>query len=173
MAALGTITKLVAPNSYHYLHIDDWALAHASAAVFAPRTAAKNVKAQCEVIKNDPDVLSRVGLPSKLIDLGNFQEVVFFHEPSRTLIVTDLMQNFEASRASRRLTRFLLKAGGATGPSGQPSLEIRHAARKHKSALGEGIQQMLDWHPEQIILSHGKCYRSDAVRELERAFAWH
>ena len=108
-------------------------------------------------------MFSQFGLRSKFIDLREFQKMVFFHEPSRTLIVTDLMQNFEASRVRTRLTRFLLKAGGATGPSGQPSIEIRHAARKYKDALSDGIQQMLDWKPDQIILSHGKCYRSDAI----------
>lgn len=173
LAALGQITMIVAPNSYHYLHIYDWAFRHTSAKAFVPRALAAKVKVQCEFMNDDPRVFSQFGLSSKCIDLGEFQETVFFHELSRTLIVTDLMQNFEASRVRTRLTRFLLKAGGATGPSGQPSIEIRRAARKHKAALSDGIQQMLNWHPDQIILSHGKCYRSDAIGELKRAFAWH
>lgn len=173
LAALGPITIIVAPNSYHYLHIDDWAFTHTSATTFVPRALSAEVKAQCEFMNDDPKVFSQFGLSSKCIDLGEFQETVFFHELSRTLIVTDLMQNFEASRVRTRLTRFLLKAGGATGPCGQPSIEIRRAARKHKAALSDGIQQMLNWHPDQIILSHGKCYRSDPIGELKRAFAWH
>lgn len=164
---------IVAPNSYHYLHIDDWASAYTSANAFITRAVGTKVRTQCDFIDEDPNLLSQIGLSSKLIDLGEFEEVVFFHEPSRTLIVTDLMQNFEASRVQKRLTRLLLKAGGATGPNGRPSLEIRHAARKHKAALSDGIRQMLDWNPDQIILSHGRCYRSDAIGELERAFAWH
>lgn len=173
LAALGPITTIVAPNSYHYLHLDDWAFAHSSATAFATRAVAANLKTECEPMNDDPEALSRNGLRIKFIDLGEFQETIFFHEASRTLIVTDLMQNFEASRVRARLTRFLLKAGGATGPTGQPSVEIRRAARKHKAALSAGIQQMLDWHPKQIILSHGKCFRSDAIGELKRAFAWH
>lgn len=173
LATLGPITMIVAPNSYHYLHVDDWVSSHTFATTLVTRAVAAKVSAECGFLDDEPEALFRLGLSWKLINLGRFQEMVFFHQSSRTLIVTDLMQNFEATKVRSRLTRFFLKAGGATGPSGEPSVEIRCAAWKHKAALSDGIQQMLDWEPNQIILSHGKCYRSDAVGELNRAFAWH
>jgi len=173
LTALGPVAVIVAPNEYHYLNVDDWGAAHPSATVYATRAVGAKVKVECKFFDNDPMVLSQIGLPSKLIDLGKFKEAVFFHQPSQTLIVTDLMQNFEASRVRTRSTRLLLRAGGATGPNGQPSVEIRLAARKHRAAFADGVQQMLEWRPTKIILSHGSCYRSDAISELEKAFAWH
>lgn len=78
-----------------------------------------------------------------VVALGSFTEVVFFHRPSRTLIVTDLMQNFEARRIQSALVRMLLIIGGATGPNGRPSIEIRLAALLHRAALRRGVGQML------------------------------
>lgn len=169
LTALGQIKIIVAPNSYHFLHIGEWAAAHPSAKLLVPRSAPEKVKAQCDFLDDDVRGISDTELLTKCINLGQYQETVFFHPLSRTLIVTDLTQNFEAGRVRKRLTRFLLKVGRATGPTGQPSIEIRHAARNHRAALNDGIQQMLDWQPTQIIPAHGKCYRSDAVSELNKA----
>jgi hypothetical protein len=63
-----------------------------------------------------------------VVTLGSFEEVVFFHRISRTLIVTDLMQNLETSRVQNGLVRMLLIVGGATGPNGRPSIEIRRGS---------------------------------------------
>lgn len=109
-------------------------------------------------------------IDSHVVALGNFAEVVFLHRASRTLIVTDLMQNFEAYRISNPLVRTVMRLGGATGPNGRPSIEIRLAALAHRNALREGVEQMLAWNPSGIILSHGACYRTDAPAEIKRAF---
>ncbi|GGB71935.1 DUF4336 domain-containing protein [Blastomonas aquatica] len=170
--ALGPVSVLVAPNSYHYLHITAWAAAYPDATIFAAADVALKIKVPvipltaCEVELWPGDILHTV------IELGSFTEAVFFHVSSRTLIVTDLMQNFEARRVRNFATRAILAAGGATGPNGRPSMEIRFAARQHSKALHVGVRQMLDWRPERIILAHGACYTSEAPAEIERAFAW-
>ncbi len=170
--ALGPVSVLVAPNSYHYLHIAAWAAAYPNAITFAAADVALKVKVKampltaCDAALWPGDVLHTV------IELGSFTEAVFCHTSSRTLIVTDLMQNFEPCRVRSFTTRAILAAGGATGPNGRPSMEIRFAARQHRQALRVGVQQMLDWKPERIILAHGACYTSDALAEIERAFTW-
>lgn len=82
------------------------------------------------------------------------------------------MQTFEASRVRSWPTKLLLQAGGATGPNAKPSIEIRLAARQHRDVLRAGVQQMIDWNPRRIILSHGPCIQDDAVGALKRAFDW-
>lgn len=170
--ALGSVSVLVAPNSYHHLHIAAWAAAYPDAIIFAAADVSLKIKVQampltaCDVELWPSDILHAV------IELGSFTEAVFCHVPSRTLIVTDLMQNFEARRVRSFATRAILAAGGATGPNGRPSMEIRFAARQHRQALRAGVQQMLDWKPERIILAHGACYTTDAAAEIERAFSW-
>jgi hypothetical protein len=81
------------------------------------------------------------------------------------------MQNFEARRIRNPLVRAVMVLGGAAGPNGRPSIEIRMAALRHRAALREGVRQMLAWQPSGIILSHGACYRAAASAQIRRAFA--
>lgn len=170
---LGPVSALIAPSSYHHLHIEKWAAAHSKAQVFATPDLVENVgSGGCNVLGDGVSASWNSEIDSRLVDLGSFKEAIFFHHASRTLIVTDLMQNFEVGRIRSLLIKLLLSAGGATGPNGRPSIEIRQAARGHHRALQSGVQQMIAWHPERIILSHGKCYSTEAVTEIERAFSW-
>ncbi len=169
---LGPVSALVAPNSYHYIHIAAWAAANPSATVFAGRDLAGKIKVSSLPLDTTAAVPWNEDIRRTVIDLGKFTEAVFFHQLSRTLIVTDLMQNFEARRVRRLTTRAILTAGGATGPNGRPSIEIRLAARGDKDAVRAGVRQMLDWKPARIIIAHGACYTKDATAEIERAFEW-
>lgn len=172
LAEFGPISTLIAPNSYHYLNIRTWSEICWAAHVFASPDCAPMIGvARCESLGAYGSACWSRDLEHAQIDLGSFKETVFFHHASRTLIVTDLMQNFESSRVRNLPTKLLLKAGGATGPNGRPSIEIRLAARKHRAALQAGVQQMIAWRPARIILSHGRCFHDNAVAEIERAFA--
>ncbi len=169
---IGKVSVLIAPNSYHYVHLKAWADKYRSADVLCSPGAIAKVGID-RAVPLGSDVSKRLAndLDQYQIDLGEFTETIFFHRVTRTLIVTDLMQNFESSRAAGLFTRFLLVAGGAAGPNGRPSIEIRLAARKHRDALRKGVQQMLAWQPSRIILSHGLCFEENAVAEIRRAFA--
>lgn len=174
LGRLGEIAAIVAPNSSHHLHVASWARAASGAEVHAsPDLLRKLDRAHhSHSLGTSPAELWRADLAQHLVDLGTFKEVVFFHPRARTLIVTDLMQNFEGSRVANPVTRLLLKAGGAIGPIGGASIEIRIASIGHRNTLQAALRQMRDWKPASIILSHDLCYRTDAHAELERAFAW-
>lgn len=172
LSTLGPIGAIVAPNTYHHLHVDTWASAYPSAQVFAVSNVVEKIVTDSHTIQDHLSLFEDRGLPCTVIELGKFQEAVFFHRPSETLIVADLMQNFEAKRVRSKFSRALLTVGGATGPDGRPSIEVRHLAHKHKEAMQRTVQRMIEWNPSQIILSHGACYRLGAVEHLERAFAW-
>ncbi|WBH16259.1 DUF4336 domain-containing protein [Sphingomonas radiodurans] len=173
LAKLGRVSALIAPNSYHYLNVKPWAEAHRESAVFAsPDVVQKIDLARCIALVTDTSPKRATEIEQVSIDLGSFKETVFFHRASRTLIVTDLMQTFEESRIRSLPIKLLLKAGGATGPNARPSIEIRLAARSHREALRAGVERMIEWNPERIILSHGRCVQTNAVAEIERAFRW-
>lgn len=171
VSALGSVSAIVAPNTLHYTFLADWARAFPAASTYAaPNLNTKIPHVAFSVLGEQHFDKWRGDIDLHLIALGSFTEVVFFHRPSRTLIVTDLMQNFEASRVQSALVRLLLMLGGATGPNGRPSIEIRLAALLHRAALRRGVEQMLAWGPTGIILSHGECYQTDGVAEIKRAF---
>ncbi|WP_373486547.1 DUF4336 domain-containing protein [Blastomonas sp.] len=171
VSALGPVSAIVAPNTLHYTFLADWVRAFPATSTYAaPNLNTKFPHIAFSVLGEQFSEKWRGDIDLHVVALGSFTEVVFFHRPSRTLIVTDLMQNFEASRVQGALVRTLLIVGGATGPNGRPSIEIRLAALLHRAALRRGVEQMLAWEPTGIILSHGECYQTDGVVEIKRAF---
>lgn len=173
LAEFGPVSALVAPNSYHFLELNAWAALHPNACVYASAKVAEKINAATAIpLGSGLQANWREDLVEHLIELGKFSETVFFHRASATLIVTDLMQTFEASRIRSLPIKLLLKAGGATGPNAKPSIEIRFASRQHRDALRAGVKQMIDWQPKRIILSHGPCIHDDAIGAIKQAFEW-
>jgi hypothetical protein len=169
--AMGRVIAIIAPNVFHYTHLADWARAFPQATVYGlPGLAAKVPGIALTALDEQVAAPWMAAIDSHVVALGSFTEVVFLHRASRTLIVTDLMQNFEATRIRNPLVRAVMMLGGATGPNGRPSIEIRLAALAHREALRGGVRQMLAWQPSGIILSHGACYRTNADAEIARAF---
>ena len=174
VAALGPVAAIIAPNVFHYTHLADWARAFPQAAVFGlPGLTAKVPGIRFTALDQTLTAPWTAAIGSHVVALGHFAEVIFLHRASRTLIVTDLMQNFEAARIRHPLVRAVMMLGGATGPNGRPSIEIRLAALPYRQALRRAVEQMLAWQPSGIILSHGACYRADAVGQIEGAFGFH
>lgn len=171
---LGEINAIVAPNSFHHVHIGQWQAVYKEATVYSISELAGRLGKlnDWSTISVAPPVEWGGIMDHVVCDLGQFKEIVFFHRPTRTLIVTDLMQNFEARRIHSPITRFLLWVGGATGPNGRASIEIRLAGFGRRKKLRETLQQIADWQPSSVILSHGLCYKTGAMTELRRAFAW-
>lgn len=175
LETLGDITWIVAPNSFHYSHVAAWVAAFPAAACHV----SPDVVAKLPPLPERPIPLGAVApsswrddLDQLHVDFGGFIETLFFHRVSRTLIVTDLVQNFEADRIPNRFLRTILRIGGSTGPGGQTSLDVRMAARGHRARARAALAHMLGWAPQRIILSHGKGYDHDIAAELTRAFRW-
>ena len=51
-------------------------------------------------------------------------EVAFFHYPSRTLLLTDLIENFELERTHCRSYRLLLRLAGVADPDGKAPFDM-------------------------------------------------
>jgi hypothetical protein len=172
ITSLGPISAIIAPNSYHYLQVDAWASANSSAAVFASADVAHKMEADAAVFGKSLRMNWSEDIKHLTVELGKFTETVFFHPASKSLIVTDLMQTFEAGRIRSLWPRLLLVIGGATGPNAKPSIEIRMAARKHRRELRAAVQEMVAWKPERIILSHGPCIETGPIQAIRDAFRW-
>ena len=77
---------------------------------------------------------------------GNFMtETVFFHHRTRTLVLTDLIENFEPGRTSSRLMRWLTRIGGVRDPDGGMPRDMRLSFRQHKAGLRFAIERMIAW----------------------------
>ena len=96
-----------------------------------------------------------------------FNEHAFFHCPSRTLIVCDLLMHFTDRRAlhERVLLRLALGKHRAPGTSRRLKLAIRDA-----EAFRESIARLMEWDFTQVIVGHGKPLREKARERTREAF---
>jgi hypothetical protein len=173
---LGVPRWIIGPNRLHYWWIPDWHAAYPQAQVYvAPRTSEQSVGR----LDFDCRALDRPsGYPwddeiKTLSVAGAFMtEVVFFHVASRTLVLTDLIENFESAKIASPFMRFLTWLGGVRDPDGSTPTDLRASFRKQRPQVKAAIETMIGWDPQRIILAHGRWYATGGRAELQRAFRW-
>lgn len=176
VAALGPVRHLIAPNWIHYAHVGAWKTAFAEATAWlAPGVAARAEKQGID-LPAGRDLGAEApaawaGQIDQIIAGGSalHREAVFFHRPSRTLILTDLIENFEPRKLPWWM-RPLAWLGGIAEPGGMPR-DMR-ATFRDRAALRAAVATMIGWRPERVILAHGRWFRDNGEAELRRAFAW-
>jgi hypothetical protein len=171
---LGTVEYLVAPNTLHYSYLETWRSRYPQARSYGPPglDGRADTPAIDEVLGETPpeawdDAFAQCLVPGALLT-----EVDFFHRASRTLIITDLIENFEPRRVRNRFLRWIMQASGATDPDGKAPIDMQLSFIRHRRAVRSAALQMIAWAPQKIILAHGRCYDKNAVAELRRAFRW-
>ncbi len=170
--AIGRPRWIIGPNRIHYWWIPEWHEAFGHADVFlAPR-----IREQGRIDFAAADLDRASGYPwdadiATLPVAGRFMtEVVFFHRASRTLVLTDLIENFEPDKLHARWMRWLTRLGGVRDPDGQMPRDMR--LTYPRAQLEAAVEQMIAWDPERIILAHGRWYPADGAAQLRRAFRW-
>lgn len=168
--AIGPVRHIVAPSLYHHLFVGDFAAAYPSAKTYAAPGLEEKRKdfAFDEILGEHLDPTLRAALSAQRLDGCAFGEVLFFHEPSRTLISADLVENFQ--RVDHWPTRAYLRAAGIYGKCGVSrliKLMFRDKARSRRA-----IDRALEWNPERITLAHGVPVLADGREALREAYAW-
>jgi Domain of unknown function (DUF4336) len=174
--AMGPVRYLIAPNRIHYWWVGQWKSGYPEAIAFAAPRVRERAKPHAIVFDRD---LSESSAPEWagqidqiLVRGGYLSEFVFFHRRSRTLILTDLIQNFETEKIHSALWGFLMRATGCADPDGKVPIDLRLTFLGYRSAMRSAVKEMISWQPERVILAHGRWYEKDGVRELKRAFRW-
>ena len=99
------------------------------------------------------------------------EEVVFFHRKTRTLVLADLIENFEPGKIGGAY-RWLVRFAGAADPDGKAPIDLRLTFSGRKDAARASFERMLAWEPDKVILAHGRWYNRNGSAELRRAFRW-
>jgi hypothetical protein len=175
---LGPVAHLVSPNFIHYAGIPEWSRTYPHAVTWASpgvreRAASQKLAVHFQKdLGDEPPVEWRREL-DQLLFLGSsvLREVVFFHRASRTLILADLIENFELDRVAAPW-RWLLQMTGSVHPDGKAPIDMRMTFRNGRNEARKCRERMIAWQPERVVLSHGKWYERDGVAELRRAFRW-
>jgi len=173
---IGKPSWIVGPNRLHYWWIPDWHMAYRDAEVYvAPRTAERardRLSMTCRGLDRQSGYPWDHAIKTLPIAGSYMTEVVFFHVPSRTLVLTDLIENFESDKVTSRFLRFLMWLGGVLDPDGSTPNDLRLTLKRNRPQVKAAIETILDWNPERIILAHGRWYDRDGRAELQRAFRW-
>ena len=169
ITALGEVKYVVAPSKMHHLFVVNCMVAFPQASLFgAPGLQAKR-----------PDLqgmreLQAVAEPSWQEDLEQHffagmplvNETVWFHKPSRTLIVTDLLQYYQGD-----LSFGLKLYARLTGTLNQLAVPktVRWLVKDRAAALSSA-KKILDWPFERIVVAHNVIVEADAHTTVEKAF---
>lgn len=173
--ALGPVRHLIAPNWIHYAHIADWQAAWPQATAWAaPGVVARAAKYGL-TLRFDHDLGNGAeaawqGQIDQMIVEGarRHREAVFLHRASKTLILTDLIENFETAKLPAWM-RPLIWLAGIDAPRGRMPPDMYWSFRDKKQ-LTRCVETMIGWAPRRILLAHGKWFERDGVAQLERAF---
>jgi hypothetical protein len=174
-ATAGPVTCIVSPNRRHRRFLKEWQQRFPDAKVFASpglqhQTAVTDVVFHAVLTSN----ITPIEYSIDLEQLVFVDEVCFFHKPSKTLIICDLIQSFPETTATG-LQGILLKLNCLVGSQGATPAELRlmywlggHLpdARKQLNII------LAEWRPQRMILAHGDCTSECASVIVANAFRW-
>ncbi len=175
IGALGPVQHLVAPNTLHHSYLPDWQAGFPRARSYGLPNLARKARhriAVDEVLGRQPPVSWGDAFAQCLVCGSLLTEVAFFHRVSRTLILTDLIENFEPARVRNRILRRMIKVFGVADPDGKAPIDMQLSFIGYRRQVRAAVEQMIAWSPLRIVIAHGRCYDANAVPELRRAFRW-
>ena len=169
--AEGEVGILVAPNKFHHLHVAGWKRRFPDAKIYvAAGLDTKRSDLAIDGVLDDSadaawaDVMEQHAVQG----LPLVNEVVFFHRPSRTLILTDLAFNIGPTAAP--MTRLFVRVAGTYGALG-PTVAERLLVRD-RGAFKASLQRILEWPFERVIVAHGDVCTNNAREQLQQGYAW-
>lgn len=174
LAGLGEVRHLVSPNKLHHLFLSEWLEAYPQAKSYAaPGLAEKRPDLRFDEQLTDRAPAAWAETIEQLVFRGSpaMEEVVFFHRPTRSLILTDLIENFEP-KALSPFHRGLARLVGIVAPEGKTPIDWRFTFLFGRATARRCLERMLAWQPERIILAHGLCIETDGTAFLQRSFRW-
>lgn len=177
LSSRGRVAHLVSPNKIHYANIAAWKQAFPDALAWASPGVRERAQGQGAAIAFDRDLGARApeewrdALQQAVIPGSFMEEFVFFHEASRTLILTDAIENFELDKIKPPL-RWLMRAAGAYHPHGQMPVDLRATFLPRRDEVRAAAERMIAWAPGRIVLSHGRMIDEDPAAALRYAFRW-
>jgi hypothetical protein len=170
---LGEVRYLVAPNKLHHLFLTEWAEQYPGARLYAaPGLAKKRSDLAFSAELGDESPSEWQNEIDQTVIGGSFvmNEVVFFHRPSRSALVCDLIQKHDKSAFSG-WRRWAMQLDGMVGPDGSTPREWRATFSKRAVARA-GRDTVLDWNPRQLIVAHGPIIRENAKDVIASSLAW-
>jgi hypothetical protein len=170
----GPVRAIVAPSLLHHLFLAEAAAAFPEAGIYGPEGLEGKIGGTLKGVPiqtlnpNQPPWQSELecllvgGCPT-------MNELVFLHASTKTLILTDLA--FNVRRTDSLVTRIFLRINGSLGKFG-PSRLARSVFLKDKAEVRRGIEQILEWDFERVVVSHGEVLEQGGNAALRESYGW-
>jgi len=169
--ALGPVRAVVAPNRFHHLHVGDYPAAYPEASIYAaPGLAEKRRDLTFHAVLGDDPAPVWAGRLEQLVFRGLpvFNEVVFFHPPSQTVVLTDLAFNVRRTPSLVSYLFFALDdAYGKFGPG-----RIERWLVRDRDAARVALERLLAWDFDRVVVAHGDILERDGREAVRASFAW-
>ena len=158
--SLGVVKFIIAPGSYHHLFVTDFQEEYPNAETYlCPGLERKRPDIKFEWILGDkPDPRWGGALEQVLIQGTRYiWEVAFFHSPSKTLILVDLLENIgdDYRHKAGLLLQFWWRCIFRmwNNPKAAPEYQMGWG---NKIIVKNGLNKILGWDAERVILAHGE-----------------
>ena len=166
---IGNVRYIVAPGTFHHLYVPDFQQSYPDAETFiCPGLERKRPDIKFEWVLGDgPDHRWETDIDQVLIRGTRFiREVAFFHKPSKTLILTDLLENIgdDYQHTASLLLRFWWKVVFKmwNKPKAAPEYQVGWG---NKKIVKQCLERILAWQAERVIIAHGELVENN-VNEI-------
>ncbi len=169
LAALGPVRHVMAPNLWHDECLREFQAEHPQAHFHAaPGLAARkrDVRFGAELSDTPHPEWAEVIEQHLVRGMPAMNEVVFFHRPSRSLILADLAFNFGPE--GPWWFRWMMRGYGCWERLGPTRLE--KLMMRDRAAVRESIGRLLEWDFARVIVGHGHNVETDARARFAAAF---
>ena len=172
--SIGEVKYILAPGNFHHLFVTDFQRYYPKAETYlCPGLERKRPDIDFDwMLGNKPD--SRWGgvLDQVLVYGTRFiWEVAFFHKPSKTLILVDLLENIGDNYQHKAglWLQFWWKAIFKmwNNPKAAPEYQLGWG---HKKIVRKGLEKILSWQAERVILAHGENIEDNVNQTLTSAW---
>lgn len=168
---LGDVAYVCAPNRFHHLFIEEFIADFPQASLFvAPGLPNKRPAIRyTRILSNEAEPGWNGELDQLLFEgMPMLNEVVWLHQKSKTLILTDLCLYFKEDAAA--ITRILMRMLG-----GYCTLDMSRTIRlmvKDKNKARASRDRILNWDFDRVIVSHEHIVMRNGKDAVASALAW-
>jgi uncharacterized membrane protein len=169
---LGKVRYLIAPNVLHYVFMNEVHSYYPQAKVCAPlELIQKKRDLNYSIVLNQQNPC-KDDLEMILFDDGHsFKEYVFYHKLSKTLIVTDLIENTDPEFTAQ-MTKMIYDIAALIDSKGEDmSKNFKHLSG-YKKNMQKQILDLIDLEPKHLIMAHGANVQQRGTKFLKDVFSW-
>jgi hypothetical protein len=173
LVELGAVAIIVAPGTFHYLHVRSAQAAFPEAETFiCPGLESKRPEMHFDWLLGDIAPAAWAGRLDQVLVRGSrwIGEVAFFHRQTRTLILVDLIEKFsDATPNVDWILKLWWKLVFQMWNKAKPAPEYQ-LGWSDKKAARASLHRILQWDFERVIVAHGDLIEIDAREVVEKAW---